>query len=32
MCQAGWGGLAHDKVVASLRRFGEHVMPAFRDS
>ena len=30
MCQASWGGLSHDKAVASLRRFGEHVMPAFR--
>ena len=25
-------GLAHDKVVASLKRFGEHVAPAFRDA
>jgi alkanesulfonate monooxygenase SsuD/methylene tetrahydromethanopterin reductase-like flavin-dependent oxidoreductase (luciferase family) len=32
MCQASWGGLAHDKVVASLKRFGEHVAPAFRDA
>ena len=31
MCQASWGGLAHDEVMASLRRFGEHVAPAFRD-
>jgi alkanesulfonate monooxygenase SsuD/methylene tetrahydromethanopterin reductase-like flavin-dependent oxidoreductase (luciferase family) len=31
MCQTSWGGLGHDKVVASLRRFGEHVVPAFRD-
>jgi alkanesulfonate monooxygenase SsuD/methylene tetrahydromethanopterin reductase-like flavin-dependent oxidoreductase (luciferase family) len=30
MCQASWGGLAHDKAVASLRRFGEHVAPLFR--
>jgi hypothetical protein len=30
MCQASWGGLTHDKAVASLRRFGEHVAPAFR--
>jgi alkanesulfonate monooxygenase SsuD/methylene tetrahydromethanopterin reductase-like flavin-dependent oxidoreductase (luciferase family) len=30
MCQASWGGLAHDKAVASLRRFGEHVIPRFR--
>jgi alkanesulfonate monooxygenase SsuD/methylene tetrahydromethanopterin reductase-like flavin-dependent oxidoreductase (luciferase family) len=32
MCQASWGGLAHDKAMASLRRFGEHVAPAFRDN
>ena len=32
MCQASWGGLAHDKAVASLRRFGEHVAPKLRDS
>jgi alkanesulfonate monooxygenase SsuD/methylene tetrahydromethanopterin reductase-like flavin-dependent oxidoreductase (luciferase family) len=31
MCQASWGGLTHDKAVASLRRFGEHVAPLFRD-
>jgi alkanesulfonate monooxygenase SsuD/methylene tetrahydromethanopterin reductase-like flavin-dependent oxidoreductase (luciferase family) len=31
MCQASWGGLTHDKAMASLRRFGEHVAPAFRD-
>ena len=30
MCQASWGGMSHDKVVASLRRFGEHVRPRFR--
>jgi len=32
MCQASWGGLTHDKAMASLRRFGEHVVAAFRDS
>ncbi len=32
MCQASWGGLAHDKAVASLRRFGEHVAPSFRNA
>jgi alkanesulfonate monooxygenase SsuD/methylene tetrahydromethanopterin reductase-like flavin-dependent oxidoreductase (luciferase family) len=32
MCQASWGGLSHDKAVASLRRFGEHVAPAFHRS
>jgi len=30
MCQASWGGLAHDKAVASLKRFGEQVIPKFR--
>jgi alkanesulfonate monooxygenase SsuD/methylene tetrahydromethanopterin reductase-like flavin-dependent oxidoreductase (luciferase family) len=30
MCQASWGGLSHDKAMASLRLFGEHVRPAFR--
>ena len=29
MCQASWGGLSHDKAMASLRRFGEHVVPSF---
>jgi alkanesulfonate monooxygenase SsuD/methylene tetrahydromethanopterin reductase-like flavin-dependent oxidoreductase (luciferase family) len=23
MCQASWGGLSHEKAMASLRRFGE---------
>jgi len=32
MCQASWGGLAHDKAMASLRRFGERVAPAFREA
>jgi len=31
MCQASWGGLAHDKAVASLHLFGAHVAPAFRE-
>jgi hypothetical protein len=31
MCQASWGGLSHDNVMASLRNFGEHVAPKFRD-
>ena len=30
MCQASWGGLSHDKAMASLRLFGERVAPAFR--
>jgi hypothetical protein len=25
-----FGYLAHDKILASMRRFGEHVLPAFR--
>jgi alkanesulfonate monooxygenase SsuD/methylene tetrahydromethanopterin reductase-like flavin-dependent oxidoreductase (luciferase family) len=32
MCQASWGGLAHDKALRSLRLFGEHVRPAFPHS
>src|SRR5207249_11147874 len=32
MCQASWGGLAHDDAMASLRRFGEPVAPKFRDA
>jgi alkanesulfonate monooxygenase SsuD/methylene tetrahydromethanopterin reductase-like flavin-dependent oxidoreductase (luciferase family) len=30
MCQASWGGLSHAKAVASLRRFGEQVLPGVR--
>jgi hypothetical protein len=25
-----WGGLSHDRVTASMQRFGEQVMPKFR--
>ena len=32
MCQASWGGLPHDKAMNSLRLFGQHVAPAFRNS
>jgi alkanesulfonate monooxygenase SsuD/methylene tetrahydromethanopterin reductase-like flavin-dependent oxidoreductase (luciferase family) len=32
MCQASWGGLTHDKAMASLRLFGARVAPAFRDA
>jgi hypothetical protein len=31
MCQASWGGLSHEKAMASLRRFGERVVPRFRE-
>jgi alkanesulfonate monooxygenase SsuD/methylene tetrahydromethanopterin reductase-like flavin-dependent oxidoreductase (luciferase family) len=30
LCQMSFGYLAHDKILASMRRFGEHVLPAFR--
>jgi alkanesulfonate monooxygenase SsuD/methylene tetrahydromethanopterin reductase-like flavin-dependent oxidoreductase (luciferase family) len=30
MCQMNWGGLSHDRVTASMQRFGEQVMPKFR--
>ena len=30
LCQMSFGGMAHDKVMASMQRFGEQVMPAFR--
>lgn len=30
MCQMSFGDMAHDKIIASMRRFGEHVMPAFQ--
>ncbi len=29
MCQMSFGDMAHDKIIASMRRFGEYVMPAF---
>ena len=29
LCQMSFGYLAHDKILASMRRFGEHVRPAF---
>src|SRR5262249_37215613 len=32
LCRASGGGLSHDKPMASLPRWGEHVAPAFRDS
>jgi alkanesulfonate monooxygenase SsuD/methylene tetrahydromethanopterin reductase-like flavin-dependent oxidoreductase (luciferase family) len=30
LCQMSFGYLAHDRILASMRRFGEHVLPAFR--
>jgi alkanesulfonate monooxygenase SsuD/methylene tetrahydromethanopterin reductase-like flavin-dependent oxidoreductase (luciferase family) len=30
LCQTGFGDMSHDLNLASMRRFGEQVMPAFR--
>ncbi len=30
LCQMSFGYLAHDRIMASMRRFGEEVMPKFR--
>jgi alkanesulfonate monooxygenase SsuD/methylene tetrahydromethanopterin reductase-like flavin-dependent oxidoreductase (luciferase family) len=30
LCQLSFGYLAHEKIMASMRRFGEQVMPHFR--
>jgi alkanesulfonate monooxygenase SsuD/methylene tetrahydromethanopterin reductase-like flavin-dependent oxidoreductase (luciferase family) len=30
LCQTGFGDMSHDLNLASMRRFGEEVMPAFR--
>lgn len=30
MCQMSFGDMAHDKITASMRHFGEYVMPVFR--
>lgn len=30
LCQTGFGAMSHEQNIASMRRFGEHVMPAFR--
>ena len=30
LCQTGFGAMGHKQNIASMRRFGEHVMPAFR--
>ena len=29
LCQTGFGDMRHDQMLASMRRFGEEVMPAF---
>jgi alkanesulfonate monooxygenase SsuD/methylene tetrahydromethanopterin reductase-like flavin-dependent oxidoreductase (luciferase family) len=29
LCQTGFGAMSHDQNLASMRRFGEQVMPAF---
>lgn len=29
LCQTGFGAMSHDRNIASMRRFGEKVMPAF---
>jgi alkanesulfonate monooxygenase SsuD/methylene tetrahydromethanopterin reductase-like flavin-dependent oxidoreductase (luciferase family) len=31
LCQTGFGDMSHERNLASMRRFGEQVMPAFRD-
>jgi len=31
LCQTGFGDMDHEQNLASMRRFGEQVMPAFRD-
>jgi hypothetical protein len=30
LCQMSFGYLAQPRILASMRRFGEHVLPAFR--
>ncbi len=30
LCQTGFGDMSHEQNIASMRRFGEEVMPAFR--
>jgi alkanesulfonate monooxygenase SsuD/methylene tetrahydromethanopterin reductase-like flavin-dependent oxidoreductase (luciferase family) len=32
LCQTGFGAMSHERNIASMRRFGEHVMPAFRQA
>jgi alkanesulfonate monooxygenase SsuD/methylene tetrahydromethanopterin reductase-like flavin-dependent oxidoreductase (luciferase family) len=30
LCQTGFGDMSHEQNLASMRRFGEEVMPAFQ--
>jgi hypothetical protein len=30
LCQMSFGYLGHERIVDSMKRFGEQVMPAFR--
>jgi hypothetical protein len=30
LCQTGFGDVSHEQNLASMRRFGEEVMPAFQ--
>ena len=30
LCQTGFGDMSHEQNIASMRRFGEQVMPAFK--
>jgi alkanesulfonate monooxygenase SsuD/methylene tetrahydromethanopterin reductase-like flavin-dependent oxidoreductase (luciferase family) len=30
LCQTGFGDMSHEQKLLSMRRFGEHVMPAFQ--
>jgi alkanesulfonate monooxygenase SsuD/methylene tetrahydromethanopterin reductase-like flavin-dependent oxidoreductase (luciferase family) len=30
LCQTGFGDMSHEHNLASMRRFGEEAMPAFR--
>ena len=30
LCQTGFGAMSHEQNIASMRRFGEQVMPAFQ--
>ena len=32
LCQTGFGAMSHARNIASMRRFGEEVMPAFRSA
>ena len=32
LCQMSFGYLGHERIVASMKRFGAHVRPAFRNN